>query len=285
LRPDLPKDFLPHQTPSEIPHLKRDFMRLGSLESISYIIEPEHHPSDMPRYYLSTKNAVLLASAIGVTLPSAGPMARFTYSVECKERGRTDAVNLTLAERFSGGSVQLHDQQIDVPTDNNRQSILRAIYDFYTVFDVREHGNHMISFDASSPIDSWICKYRAYLPCGEPADEKMEAHSLLFELAYALHHSDGQITRATEEVEIKGDTYLAQYNGVGPLHLHVTYRSLLIAEMEFIERLIDRGMDGALSYETRSRETGYRCSEFRVIESGSVADSHSLREVPSNSSA
>jgi hypothetical protein len=271
LRPDLPNDFFPHQTPSEIPHFQRAFLKLGNLEDISYIIGPEPHPADMPRYYLATKNAVHLASAIGVTLPNAGPMARFTYSVEFKERGRTDAINLTHPQRFSGGSMGLHDQQIDVPTDNNRQSILRAIYEFYTLFDVREHGNHLFSFEASSPINSWRCKYRAYLPCAEPADEKIEAHSLLFEFEYVFRDSNGQLSKAVEGVEINGDTYLAQYNGVGPLHLHVTYRSLLVAEIEFIRRLIDRGIDEPVSYETRSRETDCRCSEFRVIESAPIA--------------
>jgi hypothetical protein len=266
LKPELPEDFLPTSSPEEIPRFQRAFLNLGSLEDISYIVEPDRHPPNTRTYYLSIKDPVLLASAVGVTLPNSGDMARFSYSVESKEKGRTNAPNLTNPTRFSGGSMGLHEQHIHVPADTDQPSMLRAVRAFYSVFDVREHGNHLIGFEACDAVRLWKCTYRAYLPCGEPADGKIDTHSLLFEFEYSFRDSKGCVSIDTEQVEMDGDTYLAQFNGVGPLHLHATYRSLLLAEMEFIQRLIGKGINGLISYEARNRETGYRCSEFKSFE-------------------
>jgi len=264
IRPDIPDDYLPTCAPDELPRFARAFLRLGSLEDISKIIEPDTRMLEASPYYLSAKNLLLLSSAVGVTLPNFGDMVRFTYSQEMREKGRTHATNLTSPKRYSGGSVGLHGQQIDVPARNRHPSMLRAIQDFYTVFDVREHGNHLFSFEARDPAGAWGCTYRAYLPCAEPADDKIDPDKVVFEFAYAFRDPDGRVSKDTEHIELDGHTYQAQYNGVGPLHLHVTYRSLLLAEMTFVQRLIDRGVDALISYEVKSRETGFRCSEFKA---------------------
>jgi hypothetical protein len=265
IRPDVPDDSFPTCAPEDLPRFERAFLRLGSLEDISKIIEPDTRVLDARPYYLSAKNLVLLSSAVGVTLPNSGDMVRFTYSQELKEVGRTDATNLTNPTRYGGASsMQMHEKHIDVPADSGPPRMLLAIRDFYTVFDVREHGNHLFSFEARDPADAWNCSYRAYLPCAEPADDKIDPRTVVFEFEYAFHDRDGRVSHATESVELDGHTYQAQYNGVGPLHVHETYRSLLIAEMTFIQRLIDRGFDALISYEVKSRETECRCSEFNV---------------------
>jgi hypothetical protein len=264
IRPDVPDDYCPTCAPEDLPRFDRAFLRLGSLEDISRIIKPGTRMLDARPYYLSAKNLVLLSSAVGVTLPNSGDMIRFTYSVEVKEVGRTDATNLTNPTRYGGGSsMQMHEKHIDVPADSN-PLMLRAIRDFYTVFDVREHGNHLFSFEARDPAGVWGCTYRAYLPCAEPADDKIDPGKVMFEFDYAFRDRHGRVSKDTERIELDGDTYRAQYNGVGPLHLHVTYRSLLLAEMTFVQRLIDRGVDALISYDVKSRETRFRCSEFKA---------------------
>jgi hypothetical protein len=156
----------------------------------------------------------------------------------------------------------MHEKHIDVPAGGDSH-MLHALRDFYSVFDVREHGNHLTAFEMHDPVHSLSCTYRAFLPCAEPADAKIQVQTITFEFEYAFRGRDGGELKGTEHVEVDGHTYMAQYNFVGPLHLHVTYRSLLIAEMSFIQRLIDRGIAALISYETKSRETGFRCSEFQ----------------------
>ncbi len=269
IRPGIPDGFFPTCAPEELPRFERAFLRLGSLEDISKIIEADRRIVDTRSHYLSTKNLVLLSSAVGVTLPNAGDMVRFTYSQEVKEIGRTDTTNLTNPKRYGGGSsMGMREKHIDVPAVSGPLRMLPALRDFYAVFDVREHGNHLFSFEARDPADEWSCAYRAYLPCAEPADDKIVPYRVMFEFEYALYDHDGRVFEDTERVELDGHTYQAQYNGVGPLHLHVAYRSLLVAEMTFIQRLIDRGFDALISYEVRSRETGFRCSEFRMTRVG-----------------
>lgn len=265
IRPDVPDDSFPTCKPEDLQRFERLFLRLGSLEDISEIIEPSTRMPVARPYYLSTKNLVLLSSAVGVTLPNSGEMIRFTYSQEVKEVGRTDATNLTNSTRYGGGSsMQAHEKHIDVPADRGPLRILLAIRDFYTVFDVREHGNHLFSFKARDPADAWSCSYRAHLPCAEPSDDKIDAQSVAFDFTYSFRDRDGRVLHAKECIELDGHTYPAQYNGHGPLHLHGTYRSLLIAEMTFIQGLIGKGFDELISYEATSRESGYRCSEFKV---------------------
>jgi hypothetical protein len=278
IKPNLPEDFVPAYEPKEIPRFRRDFLNLGGLEDISYIVKSDGPPRDQRTYYLSSKNTGLLASAIGVTLPNSEDKVRFTYSVECKEKGRTDANNLIAPTRFSGGSLQVAQQQIDVPTDSSHPQLLQLVRDFYSVFDVREQGNHLIGFEFRYPPRFCACKYRAYLPCPEPPDDELEAFPLTFEFEYAFLDQEKRVVKGNELIEIDGDTYLARFNGVGPAHRQPTYRSLLIAEMEFIRRAIEKGIDGILSYEAKSRELGYRCSEFKAT--GDASEGNRSRSFP-----
>lgn len=262
LRPDLPDGFIPPCAPTEIPKFERDYLHLGGIEDISYVIQPSSRQREEHKYYLSNKNAGLLASAIGVTLPASQQTIRFTYSVESKEKGRTDPRNLVVPERFGGhSSLQLHEQQIDIPTNGGPAALLQAISDFYSVFDIREQGNHLISFDATDRASS-LYEYRAYLPCAEPPDEQIAPFPLVFEFVYTAT-KEGRALQEAVQIRIDGHAYWASFNGVGPLHLHPTYRSLLIAEMEFLHRLMHEGVTDLLSYETRSMNMVYRCSELK----------------------
>ena len=264
IKPNVPDDYEPAYPPEEIPEYKRDFLYLGSLEDISYIIEADRQTQEAHKYYLSNKDINLLASAIGVTLPSLKNAKRFVYSTEKKEVGRTDAVNLTAPERFKAGSVQFHEQEIDIPEKEDQPGILHAINDFYRVFDIREHGNHLFTFKVygDNPPGFLLCEYKAFLECNEPGDDKIEESSVLFEFAYSFFDQDKRIMQDTEVIEFEGHTYMAPNNAVGELHSRHTHRSLLIAEMEFIQRLTARGINELISYECWTREPAYPCSLF-----------------------
>ena len=263
VRPDLPDDFVPDYLPDEAPRFERRFLYLGSLEDISYVVQSEQPPPGTNRFYLSTKELTVLASAIGVTLSNAPDRVRFTYSVEVKERGRTDATDLTSAQRHESGSLQLHEQEIDVAAGPGAPNVMGMVAAFFSIFDVREHGNHLIEFRARRPNGSQVCRYRAFLACAEPADHTLEKRPLTFQVRYSVHARDGRTVAGEDTVVTEAETYWTQFNGIGPLHLHPTYRSLLVAEMEFLNRLIDRGIDGSLRYEVLNAEVG-RCSEFEA---------------------
>jgi hypothetical protein len=142
--------------------------------------------------------------------------------------------------------------------------LVHAIRDFYNLFDTREQGNHLIAFQASSAAFSIACGYRAYLPCAEPGDVKIVTHPLGFEFAYRASR-DGQTFEDKLQIRFDGHAYWAALNGIGPLYLHPTYRSLLIAEMEFLRLLIESGVDDLSTYETRSLDLDYRCSKFSRV--------------------
>ena len=142
---------------------------------------------------------------------------------------------------------------------------MHAINDFYRVFDIREHGNHLIVFKVygDNPPGSLLCEYGAFLACGEPGDDKIEESSVLFEFQYSFFDQDKRIMQDTEVIEFEGHTYMAPNNGVGKLYRQHTHRSLLIAEMEFIQRLIAKGINELISYECWTREPAYPCSLFK----------------------
>jgi hypothetical protein len=261
IRPHLPDDFVPSYAPAEIPHLQRTFLHLGSLEDISRIIRSDRHPRRESRFYLSKKEIAVLASAMGVTLSCAPQRIRFTYSVECKEKGRTDPLDLTVAKRFSGGSLQLHEQEIDIPVDGGMPSGLQLVAGFYKIFDVREHGNNLISFGMTNGHGSQQCRYEVFLACAEPADEKLEVHRITYHVKFSMRVATGEIEAREETVVVDAEAYWTRFNGVGPLRLHPTYRSLLVAEMEFLDRLATRGLNDLVRYEVFNDEVG-RCSEF-----------------------
>jgi len=135
IRPDLSADFVPAYAPVDIPRFEREFIQLGSLEDISYVVPADAWAQPQRPHYLSHKDLNLLAAAMGVTLLSSGDKFRFTYSVEVKEKGRVDLQNLMSSQRFQGGSLQVHQQEIDIVT-NRAARLLTAVSDFYTVFDV-----------------------------------------------------------------------------------------------------------------------------------------------------
>lgn len=261
--PSLSEDFVPSYSPAEIPRLQRTFLNLGSLEDISRIIRSERSPRHSRRFYLSTKDVPLFASALGVTLANSHERLRFTYSVEFKEKGRTDAVDLTVAQRFFAGSMQLHGQEIDVPVDSGALNGLQLVADFYKIFDVREHGNNLIGFVATDHCGSQKCRYDAYLACAEPADKALQVQRLSFHVKYFLHSATGGIQAGEETVTVDAEAYWTQFNGVGPLRLHPTHRALLVAEMKFLDRLADRGLTNLVRYEVFHEEVG-RCSEFEI---------------------
>jgi hypothetical protein len=265
IRPDLPADFVPAYAPVDIPRFEREFIQLGSLEDISYIVPADAQPQDRRPHYLSHKDLNLFAAAMGVTLPSSGDKFRFTYSVEVKEKGRVDPQNLMNSQRFQGGSLQVHQQEIDIVT-NRGACLLTALSDFYKVFDVREQGNHLIQYHARLlPEETSICDYRAYLACAEPPDAELEVLPVEFRFEYFFASGNGQVRSSIDAVAFEdGDTYVARINGVGPPQRYPTYRSLVLAEMEFIHRLIENRMERLVSYECVSRELGYRVSMFSV---------------------
>ena len=167
--PRLPEDFVPSYSPAETPRLQRTFLHLGSLEDISRIIRSDRPPRRASRFHLPTKDITMFASALGVSLTNAPERLRFTYSVEFKEKGRTDAVDLTVAQRFHAGSSQMHGQEIDVPVDAGAPNAFRLVADFYKIFDVREHGNDLIGFVAKDHHGSPKCRYNAFLVCPDAA--------------------------------------------------------------------------------------------------------------------
>jgi hypothetical protein len=141
--------------------------------------------------------------------------------------------------------------------------LLTALSDFYKVFDVREQGDHLIQYEAHRlPEETPTSRYRAYLPCPEPADEELEASSVEFHFQYRFVNDSGQVTSDSDLVALDGHTYVAKINGVGAPHRYPTYRSLLLAEMEFIRRLVENQIKRLVSYECVSRELGYRVSTF-----------------------
>jgi hypothetical protein len=262
IRPDLPADFVPAYAPVDIPRFERAFIQLGSLEDISYIVPADARPQHPRPHYLSHKDLSLLAAAMGVTLPSSGDKFRFTYSVEVKEIGRVDPQNLMNSQRFQRGSPQVHGREIDIVT-NPGAGLLTALSDFYKVFDVREQGDHLIRYEARRLLEETpTSRYRAYLPYPEPADEKLEASSVEFHFQYRFVNDNGQVTSDSDLVALDGHTYVAKINGVGAPHRYPTYRSLLLAEMEFIRRLVENQTKRLVSYECVSRELGYRVSTF-----------------------
>jgi len=263
IRPSLPKDFVPSYSPDAMPRFSRDFLYLGSLEDISTIIYSDPARLHRSRFYLSRRESNILASAIGVTLDESADRVRFTYSVEMKERGRNDPVDLMTPTRYERGSMQLHQQEIDIPSDPSSLDVLSLVASFYKAFDVREHGNHLIQFAADGINLSARCRYRVYLPCAEPGDDDLQVQPHSFQFRYTMRSSDGETQRQEETITVEAETYWKQYNGVGPLHLHPTCRSLLLAEMEFLERLSVRGLGGLSRYEVFHDEM-CRCSEFVV---------------------
>src|ERR1044071_385294 len=263
--PRLPEDFVPSYSPGEIPRLQRTFLHLGSLEDISRIIRSGRPPRQSSRFYLSTKEVTMFASALGVTLPNPPESLRFTYSVEFREKGRAHEVDLTAAQRFSGGSVQLHGQEIDVPVDAGTPNTLRLVGDFYKIFDVREHGNNMIQFRAADPHGSPKCRYGVFLACSEPADETLQVQRLSFQIKYVVRSASGELQTREETVVVDAEAYWAPFNGVGPLHQCPTHRALLIAEMDILDRLTDRGVTSLVRYEVFHDEVGL-CSEFAISE-------------------
>lgn len=272
IRPDLPKDFIPPYPPSQLPKFDRAFLTIGSLEDIAYVIEPDRHLRKVRLYYLLEKDVNLLASAIGVSMPNLGDTVSFVYSVEKKEIGRSDPGNLVEPKRSGGISVQVHGQQINIPLKAACNSMLNVLLDFYRVFDIREHGNHLVGFTATGDrlCNSSKFEYRAYLPVPEPKDDEIEEYSVAFSFQYSFLDQNGRILSDNEFVELNGHTYLNSDNGVGALRRRPTYRSLLIAEMEFVQRLSAMDIRCLLSYECTSRELGYRCSEFKERGAGTA---------------
>jgi len=272
IKPDLPKDFIPSYSPSKLPKFERDFLNIGSLEDISYIIEPDIHSRETQMYYLFDKDINLLASAIGVTMPNLGDTVSFVYSVEKKEIGRSDSMNLVNSKRNGGISVQMHEQQINIPLKNGCDSILDVMCDFYRVFDIREHGNHLITLavNGDNLRNSTSYKYRAYLPAAEPKDDEIDEFRVAFAFEYSFLNQNGNVFNDSEVIEFDGYAYLSGDNGVGELRRRPTYRSLLVAEMEFVQRLFSKDIKCLLSYDCKSRELGYRCSEFKAQRKGQI---------------
>lgn len=263
IKPDLPEGFIPPYPPDQLPQFERRFLNLGSLEEISSLIEPTIQPENIKPHYLSDKNITFLASAIGVTLPNSGPLKRFVYSVEKKEVGRNDPTNLTNPKRFSNSSVQLHSQEIDVVSGDDA-SILQAVYDFLRIFDLREHGNHLIGYKIlGSGLEGgpeW--EYRTYLPCDELAYDMIESQPVRFKYECSLLNQDGQLFNDSEIITFDGYPYLTRNNSVGALCRRPAYRSLLEAEMIFIQRLLAKPPTTLISHECWEELSGLRVSNW-----------------------
>ena len=262
----MPKDYIPQHSPKDLPKFDRDFLHVGSLKDISYIIEPDVQMRKTQIYYLLNKDVNLLAAAIGVSMPTLGDTVSFDYSVEKKESGRSNTKNLVESKRNGGYSFQMHGQQIKIPLKVDCVSIIEVMHDFYRVFDIKEHGNHLISFTVNG--DNWcnstIYKYRAYLPVAEPKDAEIEEYRTAFSFDYSFLNPNGGISNDTEIIELDGHTYLQTDNRVGELRRRPTYRSLLIAEMEFVQRLYDKDRKRLVFYECKSRILNFLCSEFKM---------------------
>jgi hypothetical protein len=264
IRPDLPSDFVPAYTPLETPKFNREFLHLGSLEDIAYIIPTNARPREQHPYYLARKDIALFASAMGVTVPGIGDRLRFTYCVEVKERGRSDPRNLIDAKRFGGGSsLQMPQQQIDVAVPQGGVGILEAIRNFFYIFDIREQGNHLFGFEARLQSNgALIGEYRAGLPCAEPADDKIEDFPVAFEFQYTASDDYGHVVTGSELVAFDGHTYMQKLNFGRPPQRSPTYRSLLLAEMEFVRRLVEKCVRRLVAYDCVSCDLGYRVSGF-----------------------
>lgn len=262
IRPCLPENFVPSYSPEAMPRFSRDFIYLDSLKDISTIIYSDPARLHRSRFYLSRRESSILASAIGVTLDDSSNRVRFTYSVELKECGRNEPVDLMTPKRYECGSMQ-RQQEIDIPSDPSSRDFLSLVASFYKAFDVREHGNNLIQFDVNENRLSARCHYRVFLPCAEPGDDDLQVQPHSFKVRYFTRSPEGEIQHKEETIAVEAETYWKQYNGVGPLHFHPTYRSLLLAEMEFLERLSSQGIVELFRYEVFHDEIG-RCSEFVV---------------------
>jgi hypothetical protein len=139
--------------------------------------------------------------------------------------------------------MQLHEQEIDIPVGAGMPSGLQLVTDFYKVFDVREHGNDLICFAATDGHGSQKCGHDVFLACAEPADEELEVHRITYHVKFSMRVATGEIEASEETVVVDAEAYWTRFNGVGPLRLHPTYRSLLVAEMEFLDRLAARGLN------------------------------------------
>lgn len=269
IRPDLSPDFVPAYAPADIPRFERMFLDLGSLEDIAYIIETDARPREQHPYYLARKDIALFASAMGITLPRSGDSLRFTYSVEIKENGRRDAKNLINPQRFQGGSMQIHQQEIDIPVPQGGAGILEAIREFFCVFDIREQGNHLFGFKARLQSSGALMgEYRATLACAEPADNTIKDFPVTFEFQYTVVDENDRVATGSELIVLDGHTYVQKINFVGPLQRFPAYRSLLLAEMKFVWRLVEKGVKRLVAYDCVSRDLGYRVSAFSVPDSG-----------------
>jgi hypothetical protein len=210
---------------------------------------------------------------MGITLPWSGDSLRFTYSVEIKEKGRGDGKNLMNSKRFQGGSMGMHQQEIDIAVPQGDAGIIETIRDFFRVLDIREQGNHLFGFEIRlQSSGALVGKYHATLPCAEPADNVIHAFPVTFEFQYTVADEDDRVTTGKELIALNGHTYVQKINFVGPLQRFPAYRSLLLAEMEFLRRLMEKGVKRAVAYDCVSRDLGHRVSSFSTPDSAGNAD-------------
>lgn len=263
LKPIFRRGDFPDLRPGKTSKLGRYLLRLGSLEDIAELIELPAANKPSTSVFLTAKEPLLLSSAVGVTLPGAGYPVRFVYSVEFRERGRTDPIDLSTSSRFGsgGGSSGL---TIDLPEKVGAGGPVRAIATFYQLFDIREHGNELRSFESSFGSPAWNIRYRAFLATGEPADEKLEPRRLRFRFRVAEKRDDAHTLTAVEMVEIDGLAYMSRWNGAGPLRINPCLRTLLSAEMEFIRRLSASQHEMPLEIECVEEESECPCSRFLI---------------------
>jgi len=108
-------------------------------------------------------------------------------------------------------------------------------------------------YDSDQPAAP-LCEYNAFLACGEPGDDAIEASRVALEFEYSFLDQHQRTVTDTEYIALDGHTYRVPNHD---LYRHLTHRSLLVAQMEFIRRLIDKGREQLLAYECISRDPAY----------------------------
>ncbi len=264
IKPDYPDNFSPEYAPKDTPKLERMVFNIGSLEDISYIVEPDSMRRERNPFFMTNIFPTLLASAIGVTLPTTQQSIMFSYSVEKRAFGRVHPENLMFVERSKSGSVQIHGQEISVPIDNDRNSLVENIKTFYQILDVREHENFLILFNFSLGINGnkYRYQYRSCVPCSETSLPLIESKNIIFTFDYEFIDNLGLPDRAIEEINIDGYMYFSGNIGSEKKCATPSSYSITEAELRFFSLLTERDVKIITSFICSCHEMGWRCSEL-----------------------
>ncbi|TWB42588.1 hypothetical protein [Nitrospirillum pindoramense] len=266
IRPNMPDAFYPQYPHDQFPQFEREFIEIGNIEDISFILTPGVKLKTSANY-LMKQDITLLASALGTSFPEGTERVYFCYSVERREVGRTHRQNLML-KRQIGHGAQVHQQMISIPIVDGKNDALNFIRQFYRIFDVREHGNHLIGFRIQRipDINGIEFDYMLTLPSHQPSDKDMEIKELSFEFSYEYLDDGDSLHRLIKSITLRGATYYSGSPGDNRRFLTPSRGMLHGAEMAFLDYLSEMKVRNLKSYICSCPEINRRCSEFNMPE-------------------